>query len=46
MPVMLNTGGFSQEGIESDETRENKLGVCFFSHLDVVETYYQEVLSI
>lgn len=43
--VIVNTGGFSQEELKAIETRANKLGVASFHILDVVETYYQEVLK-
>lgn len=43
--VIVNTGGFSPEELHSIETRAKNLGVASFHMLDVVETYYQEVLK-
>jgi argininosuccinate synthase len=43
--VIVNTGGFSREELKAIETRANNLGVASFHILDVVETYYHEVLK-
>jgi argininosuccinate synthase len=43
--VIVNTGGFSMEELKAIETRANNLGVTSFHILDVVETYYEEVLK-
>jgi len=43
--VIVNTGGFSEEELKAIETRANGLGVASFHILDVVETYYKEVIK-
>jgi argininosuccinate synthase len=43
--VIVNTGGFSSEELQAIESRANKLGVASFHILDVVETYYEEVIK-
>ena len=43
--VIVNTGGFSEEELKAIETRANGLGVASFHILDVVETYYEEVIK-
>lgn len=43
--VLVNTGGFSEEELATIETRAGSLGIASFKVLDVVETYYQEVLK-
>ena len=43
--VIVNTGGFSQEELKAIEARANSLGVASFHVLEVVETYYQEVIK-
>jgi len=43
--VLINTGGFSQEELKSIESRAKGLGIASFTILDVVETYYQQVLK-
>ncbi len=43
--VLVNTGGFSDEELETIETRAKGLGIASFKVLDVVEEYYQQVLK-
>jgi argininosuccinate synthase len=43
--VIVNTGGFSEEELKAIETRANGIGVASFHILDVVETYYEEVIK-
>jgi argininosuccinate synthase len=43
--VLVNTGGFSKEELETIESRAKSLGIASFKVLDVVEEYYQEVLK-
>ncbi len=42
--VLVNTGGFSTDELEAIENRAKTLGVASFKILDVVETYYSEVI--
>lgn len=43
--VLVNTGGFSMEELETIEKRAKGLGIASFTILDVVNTYYQEVIK-
>ena len=43
--VLVNTGGFEQEELDSIGERAKKLGVASFKVLDVVSTYYDEVIK-
>ncbi|WP_296705766.1 argininosuccinate synthase domain-containing protein [Algoriphagus sp.] len=43
--VLVNTGGFSNEELETIEKRAKSLGIASFKVLEVVETYYQEVIK-
>jgi len=43
--VLVNTGGFSNEELETIQSRAKSLGVASFKVLDVVEIYYQEVIK-
>ena len=43
--VLVNTGGFSNEELETIETRAKSLGIASFTILEVVDTYYQEVIK-
>lgn len=43
--VLVNTGGFSEEELKSIESRAKSLGIASFTILDVVDTYYQQVLK-
>jgi argininosuccinate synthase len=43
--VIVNTGGFSKEELETIETRAKSLGVASFHILEVLDTYYQEVIK-
>lgn len=43
--VLVNTGGFSKEELEAIEKRAKGLGIASFTILDVVNTYYQEVIK-
>ena len=43
--VLVNTGGFSKEELESIENRAKSLGIASFTILEVVDTYYQEVIK-
>ncbi|TFV97712.1 argininosuccinate synthase [Algoriphagus kandeliae] len=43
--VIVNTGGFSKEELKTIEARANSLGIASFTILDVVQTYYQEVIK-
>ena len=43
--VLVNTGGFSNEELETIQSRAESLGIASFKVLDVVETYYQEVIK-
>ena len=43
--VLVNTGGFEQEELDSIGERAKKLGVASFKVLDVVSTYYNEVIK-
>jgi len=43
--VLVNTGGFEQEELERIGERAKKLGVASFKVLDVVSTYYDEVIK-
>ena len=43
--VLVNTGGFSKEELETIETRAKSLGIASFTILEVVDTYYQEVIK-
>ncbi|SIN75006.1 argininosuccinate synthase [Algoriphagus halophilus] len=43
--VLVNTGGFSTEELKTIEERAGSLGIASFKVLDVVETYYQEVIK-
>lgn len=42
--VLVNTGGFSTDELKTIEERAGSLGIASFKVLDVVETYYQEVI--
>lgn len=43
--VIVNTGGFSKEELVAIEARANTLGVASFHILEVLDTYYQEVIK-
>lgn len=43
--VLVNTGGFSKEELETVESRAKSLGIASFKILEVVDTYYQEVIK-
>ncbi|MEN2282056.1 argininosuccinate synthase domain-containing protein [Algoriphagus sp. SE2] len=43
--VLVNTGGFSNKELETIQSRAESLGIASFKVLDVVETYYQEVIK-
>ncbi len=43
--VIVNTGGFSKEELATIEARANTLGVASFTILEVLDTYYQEVIK-
>lgn len=43
--VIVNTGGFSKEELAAVEARANTLGVASFHILEVLDTYYQEVIK-
>ncbi|MDF2157979.1 argininosuccinate synthase domain-containing protein [Algoriphagus sp. CAU 1675] len=43
--VIVNTGGFSKEELEAIENRAKTLGVASFKILEVMDTYYQEVIK-
>jgi argininosuccinate synthase len=43
--VIVNTGGFTKEELTAIETRANSLGVASFTILEVLDTYYQEVIK-
>lgn len=43
--VLVNTGGFSEEELETIQSRAESLGIASFKVLDVVEKYYQEVIK-
>ncbi|EAZ82911.1 argininosuccinate synthase [Algoriphagus machipongonensis] len=43
--VLVNTGGFSEEELTTIQNRAENLGIASFKVLDVVETYYQEVIK-
>lgn len=43
--VIVNTGGFSKDELEAIESRANSLGVASFTILEVLDTYYQEVIK-
>jgi argininosuccinate synthase len=43
--VIVNTGGFSQDELATIEARANSLGVASFHILEVLDTYYQEVIK-
>ena len=43
--VIVNTGGFSKEELATIETRANTLGVASFHILEVLDTYYEEVIK-
>lgn len=43
--VIVNTGGFSKEELTIIQTRANSLGVASFTILEVLDTYYQEVIK-
>ncbi|TDQ19083.1 argininosuccinate synthase [Algoriphagus boseongensis] len=43
--VLVNTGGFSKDELESIESRAKSLGIASFKILEVVDTYYQEVIK-
>jgi argininosuccinate synthase len=43
--VLVNTGGFSKEELETIETRAQSLGIASFKILEVLDTYYQEVIK-
>ncbi len=43
--VLINTGGFSPEELQGIEQRANGLGIASFVILDVIKTYYQEVIK-
>lgn len=43
--VLVNTGGFSADELESVETRAKSLGIASFTILNVVDTYYQQVIK-
>jgi argininosuccinate synthase len=43
--VIVNTGGFSKEELATIEARANTLGVASFRILEVLDTYYEEVIK-
>ncbi|MFC3414597.1 argininosuccinate synthase [Algoriphagus hitonicola] len=43
--VLVNTGGFSQQELKDVENRAMSLGIASFKILEVVDTYYQEVIK-
>ncbi|MHA7131472.1 argininosuccinate synthase [Algoriphagus namhaensis] len=43
--VLVDTGGFSKEELATIEQRSKTLGIASFTILDVVDTYYQEVIK-
>lgn len=43
--VLVDTGGFSAEELQEVEDRAKILGIASFTILDVVDTYYQEVIK-
>ncbi len=43
--VIVNTGGFSREELTTIEARANTLGVASFHILEVLDTYYEEVIK-
>lgn len=43
--VLVNTGGFSIEELTTIEARAKTLGVASFHILEVLDTYYQEVIK-
>ncbi|MFN3996356.1 argininosuccinate synthase [Algoriphagus sp.] len=43
--VIVNTGGFSKEELTAVEARANTLGVASFHILEVLDTYYEEVIK-
>ena len=43
--VIVNTGGFSKEELATIETRAKSLGVASFTILEVLDTYYEEVIK-
>jgi argininosuccinate synthase len=43
--VLVNTGGFSNEELTTIESRAKSLGIASFKILEVVDTYYQEVIK-
>ncbi|WP_297337392.1 argininosuccinate synthase domain-containing protein [Algoriphagus sp.] len=43
--VLVNTGGFSQQELKEVENRAMSLGIASFKILQVVDTYYQEVIK-
>lgn len=43
--VIVNTGGFSKEELATIEARANTLGVASFHILEVLDTYYEEVIK-
>jgi len=43
--VIVNTGGFTKEELTAIETRANSLGVASFTILEVLDTYYKEVIK-
>lgn len=43
--VIVNTGGFSKEELAAIETRAKNLGVASFTILEVLDTYYEEVIK-
>ncbi len=43
--VLINTGGFTEEELEDVESRANSLGIASFTILDVIDTYYEEVIK-
>jgi len=43
--VIVNTGGFSKEELSAIENRAKTLGVSSFTILEVLDTYYEEVIK-
>jgi argininosuccinate synthase len=43
--VIVNTGGFSKEELVAIEARANTLGAASFHILEVLDTYYEEVIK-
>lgn len=43
--VIVNTGGFSKEELVAIENRAKSLGVASFTILEVLDTYYEEVIK-